>query len=250
MGLSRARGRLTRALAAPVLAALALFCAAPADLFAQAQQYGQPGNTYVTWGGTTNTGRIDVTYFIGAGFTGNMPNLIRQAAAQWSAAGSYINLVEVGSAAAANVRLSMANLPAVAALSQITRNTVVQPGTINGQPWARIQNPETITVNSAFAFWDGVGPQAGNQFDFQAVILDLMGYSIGLGFVVAGTDPTSAQQPQFNSGVPGNHVLSASDVQSINAVYGSPEPETWSLFGIGLALVASLKLFRRGAAGV
>lgn len=237
-----------RALVAPVLAAAAFLLAFPATASAQQQQYGQGGNTYVTWGGNTNSGRIDVTYFIGAGFTGNMPNLIRQAAAQWSAAGSYVNLVEVGSAAAANIRLSMAPV-GVAALSQITRNTVIQPGTLNGQPWARIQNPETIVVNSNFAFWDGVGAQTAAQFDFQAVMLDLMGYAIGLGFVTAGTQPGSVMQPSFNSGVPGNHTLSAQDVQAINAVYGSPEPETWTLMGIGLALLAATKLLRRGAAG-
>lgn len=230
------------------LLAAVLTLAAPAVLQAQQQQYGQAPNTYVTWGTNANVGRIDVTYFIGAGFNAARTNLIRQAAAQWSAAGSYVNLVEVGSAAAANIRLSMAPV-GVAALSQITRTTVIQPGTINGQPWARIQNPETIVVNSNFQFWDGVGAQAANQYDFQAVMLDLMGYAIGLGFVNPGTDPTSVMQSAFTSGVPGNHVLSASDVASINAVYGSPEPETWTLMGIGLAVLGVMRFLRRGPAG-
>ena len=61
------------------------------------------------------------------------------------------------------------------------------------------------------------------------------------------TQPGSVMQGNFNSGVPGNHTLSALDVQAVNAVYGSPEPETWTLMGIGLALLAVTKLVRRGA---
>ena len=53
---------------------VALLCATPALAHAQAQQYGQPPNTYVTWGGPSNATTIDVTYFIGTGFVGNQAN--------------------------------------------------------------------------------------------------------------------------------------------------------------------------------
>jgi len=236
----------SRRLGLGLAAFLALFCAAPGLLFAQQQQFGQPPNTYLTWGTNSNSTRIDVTYFIGAGFTGNMPNLIRQAAAQWSASGSRVNLVEVGTLAASQIRLSAAPV-GVAALSQITRNSVAMPGTLNGQPWRQITAPETIVVNTNFAFWDGVGPQAANQFDFQSVILDLMGYSIGLGFVTAGTDPGSVMQPTFASGVPGNHTLSPTDLASVQAVYGTPEPGTLALLGIGLGVLGATRRRRPGA---
>ena len=59
-------------------AAAAIVCAAWAPAQAQQQQYGQPGNTYVTWGtNTTGQNVIDVTYFVGPSMTGNTGNLIR-----------------------------------------------------------------------------------------------------------------------------------------------------------------------------
>lgn len=227
-----------------------LFAFAPAMAFAQQQQFGQsPPNTYVTWGSNANATRVDVTYFIGTGFAPAQVNLINQAAAQWSAAGA-VNLIQVGSAGAANVQLSMANV-GTAALSQVVRNTsALQPGTIHGAPWVKILNPETITVSSAFSWWNGTGAQGRNQFDFQAVILDLMGYSLGMGFVPGGTQTDSVMQPAFNPGVPGNHSLSSADIASIQAIYGAPEPVTLALFGFGLSLVGLSRLRRGGASRV
>jgi hypothetical protein len=196
----------------------------------------------VTWGSNTQSSVIDVTYFIGAGFNANEVALINSAASQWSQAGSSVRLVEVGSAAGANIRLTMANLGNTGHLSNATfpapgaRITVPQSGTLNGQPWAMIQGPENFTVNSFYSFWDGTGAQ-GASFDFQAEILDLMGHGIGLGFVTAGTQPTSVMQPTFTAGVPGNHSLSPSDIAAVQALYGAPEPATLALFGVGLSLV-------------
>src|SRR6185295_13968408 len=89
------------------LIAAAILFAAPALLHAQ-QQFGQPPNTYTTWGTDANTGRVDVTYFIGSGFNAMQTSLLRQAAATWSAGGSFVNLVEVG--APGNINLTTSNI--------------------------------------------------------------------------------------------------------------------------------------------
>jgi hypothetical protein len=228
--------------------ATALLCLAPELAFAQQQQFGQPPNTYVTWGTNNRNTVVDVTYFIGAGFTANNVNLITSAATQWSQTGANIRLVEVASAGLANITFTMANLGNTGHLSNVTtgaRVTVSQGGTLNGNPWAMIQSQENITINSFYPWWDGTGPQ-GARYDFQAELLDVMGYGIGLGFVNAGTQLTSVMQPTFTPGVPGNHSLSPADIASVQAIYGAPEPTTLALFGVGLSLVG-LSRHRRGA---
>src|SRR5581483_7615399 len=162
-----------------LVATVALVWAAPALAMAQQQQFGQsPPNTYVTWGTNTRGSAVDVTYFVGAGFSAAQTNLINQAAAQWSAV-SNVHLIQVGTAAGADVQLSVANLGATT-LANLNRNATPQPGTLNGAPWAQIQGPATVTFNSlagtGFSWWTGGAGPAGNQFDFLQVALDVMGY--------------------------------------------------------------------------
>lgn len=235
-----------------VVSALALLCAAPALAQAQQQQFGQsPPNTYVTWG-TNTRASVDVTYFIGAGFSAAQTNLINQAATQWSAV-SNVHLIQVGTAAQANVQFSIANLGG-GTLANLNRNATLQPGTLNGAPWAQIQNPATVTFSTlagtGTTWWTGGAGPAANQFDFYQVALDVMGYSIGLGLLAPGVDPTSVMQNQFAPGVAGSHQLSTSDVQSVQAIYGAPEPATLGLFGVGLSMVALTWTRRRRAAAV
>lgn len=229
------------------LAAVVL-CASPALALAQQQQFGQPPNTYVTWGTNTRNTVVDVTYFIGTGLNANEVNLINSAATQWSGARANVRLIEVFSAPLANMTFTMANLGNTGHLSNVTtgaRVTVPQGGTLNGDPWARIQSPENITINSFYPWWDGTGPQ-GARYDFQSELLDVMGYGIGLGFVTAGTQPTSVMQPTFTAGVPGNHTLSPADIAAVQAIYGAPEPATLALFGIGLFLLGTSRTLGRG----
>src|SRR5262245_23112701 len=116
----------------------AIVLAVPAIAQAQQQQYGQPPNTYVTWG-TNNPGpTIDVTYFVGnSSLTGNIPNLIRQAAAQWNSV-SYVHLIEVngpGAAATANIVFQIGNTGSTAVVAPTTRPTTPGAGTFpNGSP--------------------------------------------------------------------------------------------------------------------
>lgn len=235
--------------------AAAMLFAAPALVHAQ-QQFGQPPNTYTTWGTNNNNGRIDVTYFIGSGLNPMQANLIRQAAATWSNSGSYVNLVEVG--APGNVNFSSSNL-GFFTLSSVTMGTVTpQVGTFpDGNPWAQITGPVTVQVNDlsafggALSYWDGNGVLAPTppQIDFQALALDLVGRAIGLGISV---DPASVMQPDgsFSLTNPGNHTLAPSDLAAINAVYGSPEPATFALFGIGLAVIGFSRKLRRTTLGL
>jgi hypothetical protein len=237
------------------LAVAAILFAAPALVHAQ-QQFGAPGNTYTTWGTNTNTGRIDVTYFIGSGFSAMQVNLLRQAAATWNSAGSYVNLVEVG--VAGNVNFTTSN-PGSFALYTLNMGTVTPqaPSTFpDGNPWSRITGPVQVNINDLTVFgglvtyWDGNGLLAPSaQIDFQMLALDVMGRAIGLGLSV---DPSSVMQPDgsYSFSTPGNHALSSTDLAAINAVYGSPEPATLALFGIGLAVIGFSKKLRRTTLGL
>jgi len=236
------------------LVAAAILCAAPALAHAQ-QQFGQPPNTYTTWGTNNNTGSVDVTYFIGSGFNAMQTSLLRQAAATWNNSGSYVRLVEV--AAPGNINLSSSNIGSFALYNLNMGTVTAQPGTFpDGNPWARITGPVTVNINDLTVFggvvtyWDGNGLLAPSpQIDFQALALDVMGRAIGLGL---SADPLSVMQPDasFSFSLPGNHTLSATDVAAINAVYGSPEPATLALFGIGLAVIGFSKKFRRATLGL
>src|SRR5689334_10013801 len=146
--------------------AAAILCAAWAPAHAQQQQYGQPGNTYVTWGSNTpGQNVIDVTYFVGGGNTVNTGNILRQAAAAWNSSGAFIHLVEVtgpGAAATANVVFNIGAVPpGTLFISPSVPTTGPQPGTLNGRPWVQINGQVVITANSALKplVWDGsTGP--------------------------------------------------------------------------------------------
>jgi hypothetical protein len=204
-------------------------------VWAQQQQFGQPG-TYVTWGAPPpNATIIDVTYFIapGAGFTANETSLIQKAANAWSTVGGGVRLVQVGTAAGANVNISFA---AVGSYGQTTLTTVPGVGTYpNGDPWVRITGA-SAQFNSGFSWWDGTGTISGGEHDFYSAALDLLGQSLGLGFA-ANTDGTSVMQKTIPANSVGNESLSPSDIAAVQAIYGSPEPPTLALLGVGLLVI-------------
>jgi hypothetical protein len=215
-----------------VLTALMVLCLAGVAS-AQQQQFGQPG-TYVAWGGPPpNASPVDVTYFIGGGFTANETTLIRQAATAWANASGGIRVLEVGSAGAAGMTVTFNN---GGGFGTTTLTTTVGGGTYpNGLPWRQI-TAANVNLNGSLNWWDGTGAIGPGERDFQAAILDLFGRGLGLGTAAAG-DGTSVMQANITPNIVGNHVLSATDVAAVNAVYGSPEPATFALFAVGLALL-------------
>lgn len=231
--------------------AAAILCAASAFAHAQQQQYGQPPNTYVTWG-SNNLGQatIDVTYFVGdASLSANQANLIRQAAAAWNNAGANVRLVEVtgpGAATTANVVFQIGNTGSTAVVAPTTLNTTPGAGTLNGQSWVQINGQVVITASSLFLpfYWDGSPAlQPPGTIDFHTVALQMTGFAIGLGPAALG-DSNSVMAQNFPLG-PGLTAPTANDVLAVTAVYGSPEPATFALFGIGLAALGLGRKFRR-----
>lgn len=235
-----------------VLAA-AFLCAASALSHAQQQQFGQPPSTYVTWGSNTpGQTVIDVTYFVGSPtLTGNTANVIRQAAAAWNSSGAYVNLVEVsgpGAAASADVVFQIGATPGGTFAFPTTRPTTgLQPGTLNGSSWVQINGQVVVTGSSAIMpfVWDGTGPFTTPPllWDFNTIALQMVGFALGLGPSAFG-DPNSVMNPNVAFG-PGFTAPTSADVQALNNIYGSPEPATFALFGVGLVALGFGRKFRR-----
>jgi len=229
--------------------AAAILCAAWAPAYAQQQQYGQPG-TYVTWGtNTTGQNVIDVTYFVSGSMTGNTGNLIRQAAQAWNNTGAFVHLVEVGSQAGADVVYQIGAVPPGTLLvSPNVPTTGIQSGTLNGSPWVQINGQVFITANAGLMplFWDGTGTPPALYWDFYSIALQMVGFSLGLGAVPGNPNSvmntTMSPVPLF----PGFTGPTPSDAASLLAIYGSPEPATFALFGVGLAALGFSRKFRRG----
>jgi hypothetical protein len=217
---------------------LFIFAAAP-ELFAQGQQqYANGPGSYLTWNPTPrqNEVAIDVTYFIGAGFTNPQENVIRNAAAAWNAALGSINLVEVGSAAAAGIDIVQGTIPTQ--FATIINSTLM--GTFpGGATWSLITDVTAIVTDNQPPPLGTGSPVGGGQIDFTALMIDLFGRSLGLGFAGPG-DPLSVMRPNFGTG-PQNRTLSADDIAALAQLYGTPEPATWALFGVGLLALGGMK---------
>jgi hypothetical protein len=232
--------------------AAAILCAASAFAHAQQQQYGQPPSTYVTWGGNTpGQTSIDVTYFVGdASLSTNQANLIRQAAAAWNNTGSFVHLVEAtgpGAATTANVVFQIGNTGSTAVVAATTLPTTPGAGLLNGQSWVQINGQVVVTASSLFLpfYWDG-NPviQPPGTINFLTVALQMTGFALGLGPAALG-DTNSVMSQTFPLGPGGLTAPTANDVLALDAVYGSPEPATVALFGVGLAALGLGRKFRR-----
>jgi len=233
-----------------IAAALAVSACAAAAAHAQ-QQYGDPSNfpgTYLTQRTTAppvfyGQPRIDVTYFVDNTFTATEHSLINQAAAVWSNTTASVNLVEVFSAAAATIDFTTTNLnPHPADLANRTITSVAGAGTFpDGTPWRHITNAAiTIDSNPAGPYFTGVGPVPANRFDYFSLILREFGFGLGLG--TATSDPNSVMDASLAQGEE-HRSLSSGDLSALQDLYGTPEPETWALLGIGLILLSFRRKF-------
>ena len=243
-----------------IRAALALVfsISAPALLQAQ-QQYQDPANfpnTYFTQrttpAATVGQQRIDVTYFIDpVAYNPLNPNraaeaaLIRLAATIWSSTSASVNLVEVGSAAAGNIDFTTANLGNPLLLSSENITSVPGAGTYpDGSPWRHITNAAiTIDLNPPGPnpyFYGPPGNAPANQFDYLTVVMREFGFGLGLG--LAAADPNSVMDPNITTGEQ-HRSLDPADAAALALLYGTPEPATWALFGLGLLLVGFRRKF-------
>jgi len=227
--------------------AAAILCAVSSLAHAQQQQFGQPPDTYVTWG-TNTPGQtvIDVTYFVGSPtLTGNTANVIRQAAAAWNNTGAFVHLVEAtgpGAGATADVVFQIGATPGGTFVFPTTR-----PTTPIAPNWLQINGQVVVTASSAIMpfVWDGTGPFTTPPllWDFNTIALQMVGFALGLGPAAFGdTNSVMTQNIPFG---PGFTAPTAADAAALTAVYGSPEPATFALFGVGLAALGFGRKFRR-----
>lgn len=236
-----------------------LACSASGLAHAQ-QQYGDPTNfpgTYLTQRTTTPTPpgfvpTIDVTYFVDpTDFDATQHALINQAAAIWSqAGGASVRLVEVFSPGA-HIDFTQSNLNNnTFDLADRIIATTPGPGTYpDGTPWRRITNADieidAIPTGGPGNYYYNVGVMGAGQFDYLSVLIREFGFALGLGFATAG-DPNSVMDSDITAGEQ-NRTLTTADVAALQALYGTPEPATWALFGVGLlALGAATSSRRRG----
>jgi hypothetical protein len=230
---------------------LPIFFFSSAALLQAQQQYGDPTNfpgTYLSQRTTPVVGyvpRIDVTYFVDSTFSAAQHTLINQAAAVWSSTTASVRLVEVGTAAAGTIDFTMQNLNnPFTNLATRTITTVPGAGTYpDGSPWRQITSAAiTIDANPSGPqpYFLGPGPTPANQFDFFSVIMREFGFGLGLGFAAA--EPGSVMDPSIVMGEQ-HQVLSPNDVAALQTLYGTPEPSTWALLGIGLVALGFRRKF-------
>ena len=223
---------------------LAFWGSAAAAAHAQ-QQYGDPSGfpgTYLTQrtspAQAAGVPRIDVTYFVDGTFTNAEHAVINQAAAVWSGTYASVNLVEVGSAAAAAIDFTTTNLvPNTPALATRSITSTAGAGTYPDgiTPWRHITNAAiTIDSNPQGPYFIGALPVPSNRFDYFSLVLREFGLGLGLGFATG--DPNSVMDATLAQGEQ-HRSLSSLDIAALNTLYGTPEPATWALFAVGLLVL-------------
>ncbi len=214
----------------------------PALGFAQ-QEFAAP-NTHHSWNSGAPTGSvIDVTYYISStaspapssvNFTAPQVALIQQAAAAFSSAatGASVNLVETSNQAAADINITNAPLFIIPGF---TGTTTSPAGVAPDGHTLREITDATVTLNSNQFFFpwhnDPNTPVPPGSFDFYSAILRGFGGALGLGF--ATVDGASVMDAFLLSGE-SHRVLSPGDISALATLYGTPEPATLTLFGLGL----------------
>ena len=234
--------------------ALAFWGSAAALAQAQ-QQYGDPTNfpgTYLTQRTSPPTPvglvpRIDVTYFVDGTFTATEHALIVQAAGVWSGTTASVRLVEVFAIAGANIDLTSVNLNnnttnlADRVITSVPGPLTYPDGTT---PWRQITSA-SITIDRNLPaitpfYYLNPTPILPNEYDYFSVVLRELGLGLGLGF--APGEPGSVMDPNITTGET-HRTLSPNDIAALQTLYGTPEPETWALFGIGLIALGLLRRF-------
>lgn len=228
--------------------ALAVLVSIPALAEAQGnQQYGQQTGPQSSWeynsqrSSLPNGTAIDVQYVV----TG-LPNVnwgasITQAAAVWNAAGANVRLVTTPAPTVININFVTTGQPMT-----ITVNTVNGSGTYpDGRSWNQITSA-TIDIHDAGASFNddpSVLPGA-TQRDALSWLIRAFGFALGLGVAGAG-DPASVMLAGNPPDGAADRTLSAQDILALQTIYGSPEPATWALFGVGLASLGALRRRRK-----
>ena len=67
-------------------------------------------------------------------------------------------------------------------------------------------------------------------------------FGFGLGLGAATGDPGSVMDPSIATGEQ-HRVLSPNDIAALQTLYGTPEPSTWALLGIGLLVLGAGRKF-------
>ena len=157
-------------------------------------------------------------------------------------------------AAGSNVQLVTTAAPTFIAIngvstgppSAITVTSTLGVGTYpDGRSWNHITSA-TLDFHDSNPNWhtDPTTAPAGNERDVLSYLIRAFGFALGLGVAGVG-DPASV----MTAGVPNpgvtRRVLSAQDIAALQTIYGSPEPATWALFGIGVAALGVARRSRR-----